>query len=60
LNRRNNTVEGKRNCTKLPKGSNDEVVITKLNKPGLEPPRAKGGYVSGNNTKEVVEYIKRP
>ena len=40
---------------------NDEVVVTKLNKPGLEmiAKATKGGYVSGNNTKEVVEYIKK-
>ena len=39
---------------------NDEVVVTKLNKPGLEliAKVTKGGYVSGNNTKEVIEYIK--
>ena len=38
----------------------DEVVVTKLNKPGLEliAKVTKGGYVSGNNTKEVVEYVK--
>jgi Ca-activated chloride channel family protein len=35
--RRNNTVEGKTELYKATKGSNDEVVITKLNKPGLEP-----------------------
>jgi len=40
---------------------NDEVVITKLNQPGLEliAKETKGGYVSGNNTKEVVEYVKK-
>ncbi|MEO8253890.1 MAG: VWA domain-containing protein [Flavobacterium sp.] len=40
---------------------NDEVVVTKLNQPGLEmiAKATKGGYVSGNNTKEVVEYIKK-
>ena len=40
---------------------NDEVVITKLNQPGLEliAKETKGGYVSGNNTKQVVEYIKK-
>jgi len=40
---------------------NDEVVITKLNQPDLEAiaKATKGGYVSGNNTKEVVEYIKK-
>jgi Ca-activated chloride channel family protein len=39
---------------------NDAVVITKLNRPGLEmiAKATKGGYVSGNNTKEVLEYIK--
>ncbi|UQD55475.1 VWA domain-containing protein [Flavobacterium sp. K5-23] len=40
--------------------NNDEVVITKLNKPSLEliAKTTKGGYVNGNNTKEVLEYIK--
>ena len=40
---------------------NDEVVVTKFNQPGLEmiAKATKGGYVSGNNTKEVVEYIKK-
>lgn len=40
---------------------NDEVVITKLNQSDLEAiaKATKGGYVSGNNTKEVVEYIKK-
>lgn len=40
---------------------NNEVVITKLNQPGLEliAKETKGGYVSGNNTKEVVEYVKK-
>ncbi|CAN1496440.1 Aerotolerance regulator, N-terminal [Flavobacteriaceae bacterium] len=40
--------------------NNGEVVITKLNEPGLTT-IAKitgGGYVNGNNTKEVLEYIK--
>ncbi|HTG67414.1 MAG TPA: VWA domain-containing protein, partial [Flavobacterium sp.] len=40
---------------------NDEVVVTKLNRPDLEAiaKATKGGYVSGNNTKEVLEYIKK-
>ena len=40
--------------------NNGEVVITKLN-PGSLATIAKiadGGYVNGNNTKEVLEYIK--
>jgi len=40
--------------------NNGEVVISKLNEPGLTT-IAKitgGGYVNGNNTKEVLEYIK--
>lgn len=40
--------------------NNDEVVITKLN-PNSLATIAKitgGGYVNGNNTKEVLEYIK--
>ena len=40
--------------------NNNEVVITKLNKEGLTAiaKATKGGYVSGNNTKEVVDYVK--
>ena len=40
--------------------NNDEVVVTKLNRASLEEiaKATKGGYVSGNNTKEVLEYIK--
>ena len=40
--------------------NNNEVVITKLNRAGLEAiaKATKGGYVNGNNTKEVLEYIK--
>lgn len=40
--------------------NNNEVVITKLNKEGLITiaKSTKGGYVDGNNTKEVLEYIK--
>ncbi|MFA9192483.1 VWA domain-containing protein [Flavobacterium sp. FZUC8N2.13] len=40
---------------------NDEVVVTKLNRTDLDAiaKATKGGYVSGNNTKEVVEYIKK-
>lgn len=40
--------------------NNNEVVITKLNPASLEviAKATKGGYVNGNNTKEVLEYIK--
>ena len=40
--------------------NNNEVVITKLNKEGLTAiaKTTKGGYISGNNTKEVVDYVK--
>lgn len=40
--------------------NNNEVVITKLNQEGLTSiaKATKGGYVSGNNTKEVVDYVK--
>jgi Ca-activated chloride channel family protein len=40
--------------------NNNEVVITKLNRASLEAiaKATKGGYVNGNNTKEVLEYIK--
>jgi len=40
--------------------NNDEVVVTKLNRASLQAiaKATKGGYVDGNNTKEVLEYIK--
>ena len=38
----------------------DQVVITKLNKDGLTTiaKATKGGYVDGNNTKAVLDYVK--
>ena len=52
--KRNGIVEG------YQKDNNNEIVVTKLNRPILESiaKATKGGYVNGNNTKEVVEYIK--
>lgn len=40
--------------------NNNEVVITKLNPESLKTiaKATKGGYVKGNNTKEVLEYVK--
>ncbi|NDP25811.1 MAG: VWA domain-containing protein [Flavobacterium sp.] len=40
--------------------TNNEVVITKLNKEGLTTiaKATKGGYVDGNNTKQVLDYVK--
>jgi Ca-activated chloride channel family protein len=40
--------------------NNNEVVITKLNPQSLMAiaKATKGGYVNGNNTKEVIEFIK--
>jgi Ca-activated chloride channel family protein len=40
--------------------NNNQVVITKLNEAGLIAiaKATKGGYINGNNTKEVLEYIK--
>ncbi len=40
--------------------NNGEVVVTKLNRASLESiaKATKGGYVNGNNTKEVLDYIK--
>lgn len=40
--------------------NNDEVVVTKLNRASLETiaKATKGGYINGNNTKEVIAYIK--
>lgn len=42
------------------KDSNDEVVITRLNKTTLETiaENANGGFISGASTKEVVDQIK--
>ena len=39
---------------------NDEVVITKLNEESLKTiaKATNGGYVNGNNTKEVLEFVK--
>lgn len=56
------TIPLKRNgvVTGFQKDNNNEVVITKLNQTSLEAiaKATKGGYVNGNNTKEVLEYIK--
>jgi len=56
------TIPLKRNgiVERFQKDNNNEVVITKLNKTSLETiaKATKGGYVNGNNTKEVLEYIK--
>ncbi|WP_281297909.1 VWA domain-containing protein [Flavobacterium limnophilum] len=40
--------------------ANNQVVITKLNKEGLTTiaKATKGGYVDGNNTKAVLDYVK--
>ena len=40
--------------------NNNEVVITKLNKEGLTTiaKATKGGYVDGNSTKQVLDYVK--
>ncbi|MBC5839445.1 vWA domain-containing protein [Flavobacterium muglaense] len=40
--------------------NSDQVVVTKLNRASLETiaKATKGGYVDGNNTKEVLEYVK--
>jgi Ca-activated chloride channel family protein len=40
--------------------NNNEVVITKLNKESLSTiaKATKGGYVDGNNTKTVLDYVK--
>ena len=41
--------------------NNNEVVITKLNPQSLMEiaKETKGGYINGNNTKEVLAYIKK-
>lgn len=40
--------------------NNNEIVITKLNEEGLKTiaKATNGGYVNGNNTKEVLEFVK--
>ena len=52
--KRNGVVES------FQKDNNNQVVITKMNKASLEAiaKATKGGYVNGNNTKNVLEYIK--
>ena len=52
--RRNGVVES------FQRDNNNEVVITKLNQESLITiaKATKGGYVNGNNTKEVLEYVK--
>jgi len=52
--RRNGVVES------FQRDNNNEVVITKLNQESLTTiaKATKGGYVNGNNTKEVLEYVK--
>ncbi|QZK91681.1 VWA domain-containing protein [Flavobacterium sp. CHNK8] len=52
--KRNGVVEG------FKKDSNNDVVITKLVPESLTliAKITKGGYVNGNNTKEVLEYVK--
>jgi Ca-activated chloride channel homolog len=53
--RRNGVVES------FKRDNNNDVVITKLNQPALEAiaKETKGGYISGNNTKEVIEYVRK-
>lgn len=52
--RRNGVIES------FKRDNNNEVVITKLNKEGLTTIAkiTKGGYVDGNNTKAVLDYVK--
>jgi Ca-activated chloride channel family protein len=52
--RRNGIVES------FQRDNNNEVVVTKLNQESLITiaKTTKGGYVNGNNTKEVIEYVK--
>ena len=53
--KRNGVVES------FKRDNNNEVVITKLNEESLVTiaKATKGGYISGRNTKEVLEYIKK-
>ena len=52
--KRNGVVES------FQRDQNGEVVVTKLNETTLKEIAkiTKGGYVNGNNTKEVVDYVK--
>ena len=52
--RRNGIVES------FQRDNNNEVVVTKLNQESLTTiaKATKGGYINGNNTKEVLEYVK--
>ena len=52
--RRNGIVES------FQRDNNNEVVVTKLNQESLTTiaKATKGGYLNGNNTKEVLEYVK--
>ncbi|GIZ07811.1 VWA domain-containing protein [Flavobacterium sp. UMI-01] len=52
--KRNGVIEG------YQRDKEGEVVVTKLNPQSLETiaKATKGSYVNGNNTKEVMEYIK--
>lgn len=56
------TIPLKRNgiVESFQRDNNNQVVITKLNQAGLIAiaKATKGGYINGNNTKEVLEYIK--
>ena len=53
--KRNGVVES------FKRDGNNAVVITKLNQESLSTiaKATKGGYVNGNNTKEVIDYIKK-
>jgi Ca-activated chloride channel homolog len=55
-NRQNGTIESFHRDKQT-----GEVVITKLRPEGLEAiaKTAKGGYINGSNTKEVVDFIKK-
>lgn len=53
--KRNGVVES------FQRDNENQVVVTKLNPESLEAiaKTTKGGYVNGNNTKEVVDYVKK-
>lgn len=56
------TIPLKRNgiVESFQRDNNNEVVVTKLNQESLTAiaTATKGGYINGNDTKKVVEYIK--
>jgi Ca-activated chloride channel family protein len=53
-------LKGNGRVLSFKRDQNNAVVVTKLNEESLKviSKNTKGGYVNGNNTKEVLEYVK--